>query len=139
MNKKTIIIIVTILVLIILFILTSKGIDRTMQCTGNQYIIGGQSFSEYVFKGTDKIVKSQEVEENIFSSDVELISQYIEIISKNEGCRILDKKADYVSYSCAYDLEEYDLYKELKDSNNNLTFDSIKEKFEEDNFVCSFK
>lgn len=139
MIKKIIITIIVVIIIILLIVLNSKPVERTLICSGTNLLVGGQSSQIYTFEGIDYYIEKQKLEVNIITDNKDTLDDYFRIVSGNPECSNIIQGDDYVSYVCNYDLKNNHYYEELEDNNQRLTFDSIKKKFEEDNFVCSFR
>lgn len=139
MNKKIIISIIFFIIVIILIVLLYKDQPKVLVCNGDVVLVGGRSDIEHTFEGINDIVKKEKLEVRMFIDDINSIDDYIEIIKDNEDCYDMLVEDNFISYTCDYDLEEVHFYDDLEDSNHRLSFKVIKQKFEEDNFVCVYK
>ena len=139
MNKKIIISIIFFIIIILLFIIGTKDTYKVLICNGDITVIDGQANQEYTFEGINGFVKKEKLDVRLFVFDNSSIEEFIEIIKNNNDCTDIYITDDFISYTCTYDLEKNHFYAELEDSNNRLAFDVIKEKMEEDNFVCTYE
>lgn len=139
MNKKIIISIIFFIIIILLFVIGTRDTKKVLVCNGDVIVIGGQANQEYTFEGVNGFVKKEKLEVRLIVFDDSSMEEFIEILKNNKDCTDLYITDDFISYTCNYDLEKNHYYAELEDSKNRLPFDVIKEKMEEDNFVCTYE
>lgn len=142
MKRKYIVALVCILFvffLCLLIINNHNNRDVLMKCTSEMAMVGSETKSEYIFKGTKDVVETEELSVYIHAQDSNLIENYREIISSKKECSDISYSDDYISYKCNYDLVKEDYYEDLEDDEGRLLFSVIKENFENDNYVCEYK
>ena len=141
MNKKVIIVLFSILAVIFIAILlaNNKNKEVILECNSTVTLVDGESSLRYIFHGKGNTVSSQELFVKMFIDDEERLNSYNEIIKDNSLCKNIVINNNFISYECFYDLSTSKYYEDLENKDGNLLFSVIKEEFEKDNYICSYK
>ena len=137
--KGIIISFVVIAIVVIACIFNSVPKNKVMECSASITMIGSDADLKYVFNGKGSIAKEQNLYVKLYTTDVDLINEYQNIMSGNLECGGIEIHDDYISYNCFYDLVKVHYYEELEEDNGELKFETLKKEFENDNFVCVYK
>ena len=130
---------VVIAIIVFAFIFYSVPKNRVMECSSTMTMVGSDAELKYVFNGKGSIAKEQKLYVKLYTTDVDLINEHQNIMSDNLECGGIEIHDDYISYNCFYDLVKVHYYEDLEEDNGELKFESLKNEFENDNFVCVYR
>ena len=139
MNKKIVISIIFLIIIILLFVVCSQDVYKTLECNGDVDLIGSHANQTYIFEGKNNYIEKQVLEVRLTANEESLAIEYYDNVKEDETCTDLTRKDNFVSYTCTFDLLKDHYYEDLEDENHRLRFDVIKKSFEEDNFICNYK
>ena len=118
----------------------TKEKDVTMICNLDADLVQSRSIQNYIFKGKNGEVRTEDLSVKIYSDDNDLISEYKRIIDDKSECSDIQVSSDSISYHCFYDLvSDHQYYSDIEEDDGTLSFDKLKNELEKDNYVCSYK
>ena len=139
MKFKIVISIIVFIFVVLVYTIVNQKVYKTLVCNGDFALAEGVSSQEYTFEGVNNYIKTQKLEVILHTTNQDIMDDYLSIVSKNEECHDIIVKEDLLSYICDYDLEKNHYYSSIEDNDGRLSFKTVKEKFEEDSFVCYYK
>ena len=112
-NKVFILIILILLFWIIIYNITKEK-NVTMICNLEVDLVQSRSIQNYIFKGKNGEVRTEDLSVKIYSDDNDLISEYKRIIDDKSECSDIQVSSDSISYHCFYDLvSEHEYYSDI--------------------------
>ncbi len=140
MKKIILVICIIVFLLIIIFINQNNNKEIIMVCDFEADLVQSKSIQKYLFKGTKEQVEIEELSVELTVEEEKLIEDYQRILNENSECSNIKINGNTINYECHYDLiNNHQYYKDIEEKDGTLKFSKLKNRLEEDNYVCFYK
>lgn len=130
---------ITLSLIIILFaigIIITLINKKTMICT--TYEMSSTIYTEVRLTGNYNFVTKKEVYQKHIKRDTNEANDYYNWLIKQDNCYNQTINGNVVEFICVSNLPIDGNYKELRDENGHISYESFKKFFEESGYVCKY-